>query len=515
MRSVYGRTIFTMAIFILILFVVLGSVYFALANAANRTQQAESLLRSTIEITGLVSNGMSRDRRQIEDANVPGYITFTARSMNSYVWVVNADGDIIYHTGILALAYEKLPKHGPDDIVILPDEFQNKSQHAYCRPASTLKLASVLPTDSSWLVASAPIASSTGAYAGEVLLIQSTVPASWGAFMHTYAVPISFFIAFLIALVIIILLSKRITRPIADLTRTADRVVRGDLSARAGRTKSGAVPSLDDGSEGDLDDLTLLIKTFNTLIERMEVREKERLDFMTSISHDLRTPLTSLKGFVGGMLDGTIPKERFEHYLSIVNQEAGRLQDLVNTLFTVVLSEDRARLSVENIDLDRLIADALDGLEPQLRAARLRVAKKLTASDRGECLVSVDASAILRVLTNILINAIRFSPPGGSIMIRTKRSFDEITVSIEDEGPGILPEDQSKVFEQFYKVDRSRRSEGSGLGLYIAKNLLALHGQRIEAGVSTLGGARISFTLAAAPLTERQFAAGHGLHQVE
>ncbi|HHU12612.1 MAG TPA: HAMP domain-containing histidine kinase [Clostridiaceae bacterium] len=497
MRSIYGRTIFKMAMFILAIFLILGTVYFAISNAANRNQQTEQLQRSAVEVSRIVSQGMSRDRLTIEDFHVTGYITFTGRAANAMVWVINQHGEIIYDTGIPLSTFEKLGQSADGERPLLNPSYLNGEQIVYARTAARTPLRDVLPKDQGWLVASSPLLSTTGAYAGEVMLIQSTIPLTWGAFLQSNAVPLSFLVAFFLSLIIIIWLSNQITRPISDLTKTAEKVYLGDLSARAGVDQEGLVPVLGE-DDGDVDDdMMLLIRTFNTLIEKFEAREKERRDFLNSISHDLRTPITSVKGFVSGMLDGTIPEDRVMHYLTVVKTETDRVQQLINTLFNVVLSEDKSRLRPERFDLNHLMRDSLSGLEPQIREKNLEVSLSLLGDSDGRLDVIADEAAIMRVLTNLFINAIRFTPKGGQIAVESRRGpqNETVVVSVQDSGPGILPEDQGRIFDQFYKADKSRQSEGSGLGLYIARNLLAAHGQRIEAGKSSLGGAKFTFSL--------------------
>lgn len=497
MRSIYGRTIIKMAMFILAIFLILGTVYFALSNAANRNQQLEQLQRSSAEVARKVSQGLSRDRLEIEDFHVTGYVTFTARSTNALVWVINPRGEIIYDTGIPQSTLERLAVAEDGERRLLANLYLNDSQTGFARAASRTPFHDLLPSDQGWLIAGTPLASTTGAYAGEVLLIQSTTPPTWGAFLQSNSVPLSFLIAFFLSLIIIIWLSNQITKPISDLTRTAEQVYMGDLTARAGVDANGIAPVLRDEPSPENDDMMLLIRTFNTLVEKFELREKERREFMNSISHDLRTPVTSIKGFVSGMLDGTIPDDRFVHYLGVVKNETDRVQQLINTLFSVVLSEDKSRLRFEKVDFNALLKQTLVSLEPQLQGKDLTVNSLLHGDQEGHCFVTADEAAVVRIVTNLMINAIRFTPQGGKIQIESRKQIGAsvLTIVISDSGPGIAAEDQRHIFEQFYKADKSRQSEGSGLGLYIARNLLLAHGQPIEVGRSTLGGAKFTFSL--------------------
>ncbi len=501
LKSIYARTLFRVALAILIIFIILGTVYFALFIAATRSQETNYLRRNAEEISAMVSQGMNSSRTAIERSEIPSYISLTASSTDALVWLVNADGEIIYNTGIPVDTFAKLDDPLENrQFYCLPPAAQNHSQMVYSQVARQSEIGQLLPQNHSWMVASAPLGSFTGAYAGEIILLRALVTETNTEFFQNYLVPISFLIAFFLALVVILLISREITRPISLLANTADRVYKGDLSARV------PIPS---GSETDVndehlldpvqddikdDDLILLIRTFNMLIAKFEEQEKDRVDFMSSISHDLRSPITSIRGFVEGMLDGTILEEEREHYLKIVQQESRRLQKLVNELFEMSTIQRKGQMTMGVFDICELVEDVLDSHETQLLEKNISV--DLELSSEGRSLVIGNDEAIQRVLVNILANSIRFCPRDGKIKISSYLTQNNIYhLAIEDSGTGLSEDDIAHVFDRFYKGDKARNSDGSGLGLYIARNIINAHGQVIEAGNSKLGGARFTFTL--------------------
>lgn len=502
LKSIYARTLFRVAFAILIIFIILATVYFALFISARRGQETTYLRRNAEEIAILVSRGMNRTRTAIERAEIPSYISLTGRSTDSLVWLINANGELIYNTGIPATTYTKLQEAIDDrQFYRLPFAAQNRSQIVYSQIARNSELGKLLPRDNSWMIASAPLTSLTGAYAGEIILLRALSADSRIEFFQDNLVPISFLIAFFLALIVILLLSREITKPISLLADTAERVYRGDLSARVPIPSSGVSDNPEDNllssdsEEFQDDDLILLIRTFNTLIEKFETQEKERMDFMSSISHDLRSPITSIRGFVEGMLDGTVPTDQMEHYLKIVQQESIRLQQLVNELFemSTVLRKDNILMSI--FDMNELIADVIDSHEPQLHEKNITLQVALAPDD--ESLVIGNDEAIQRVVVNMLGNAIRFCSLNGKIRISSRITDSKLyQFVIEDNGSGLSDKDLEHVFDRFYKADKARNSEGSGLGLFIARNIIKAHGQMIEAGNSTMGGALFSFTLA-------------------
>ncbi|MDW7659218.1 MAG: HAMP domain-containing sensor histidine kinase, partial [Bacillota bacterium] len=245
------------------------------------------------------------------------------------------------------------------------------------------------------------------------------------------------------------------------------------------------------------DDLTQLVRTMNDMIEKLSNQERNRKDFISSVSHDLRTPITSIRGFVEGMLDGTIPPERHQHYMEIVKQEVLRLQTLINTMFEGSVLETERKLLQTVFDINQVIKEDIIGLESFLAAKKLDVQTDFYGDDDGRLLVIGDREAISRVVYNIVSNAIRYTPDDGIIALSTKRTGrpKEIEVIIDDSGPGISENEYPYIFDRFYKIDKSRTSKGSGLGLYICRTILAAHGQRIHVAHSDLGGARFIFTL--------------------
>ena len=256
------------------------------------------------------------------------------------------------------------------------------------------------------------------------------------------------------------------------------------------------MPQLHDVNAQD-DDLVVLVSTMNTLIAKLEMQEKDRADFTASISHDLRTPITSINGFITGMLDGIIPPDRYDHYLAIVKQETMRLKNLVQTLFDLSTMQQAGVLSKTAFDLNRLIEDDIAGQESMMKDKSIRLTLDLARDGRNQMIVIGDREALSRVVYNVLANAIKFTPHGGRIDVSTSAVMGErhVTVFVEDNGPGIAVDERPYIFDRFYMVDKSRTDKGAGLGLYIARTILSAHGQRISVEESQYGGACFRFTL--------------------
>jgi len=213
-----------------------------------------------------------------------------------------------------------------------------------------------------------------------------------------------------------------------------------------------------------------------------ELRQTERLrrELTANVSHELRTPLTSIKGFAETLLDGAMREEETaRRFLSIINSETDRLVKLVDDLLDLSLLESkRVTLDPKPVDLGGLVTHTVDKLRPIAAHSQLT----LVQSAPPGIVVFADADRLEQVLTNLVDNALKYTPPGGRVEVQVAAVNGEVEVVVNDTGKGIRPEDLPHVFERFYRSDRSRTrgSGGTGLGLAIAKHIVEAHGGRIS-----------------------------------
>lgn len=293
----------------------------------------------------------------------------------------------------------------------------------------------------------------------------------------------------LLSSVLSLVLTSRITQPLHDIGEAARRFGGGDFSARV-------TPSGDD-------EVTRLAETFNSMAVNLESIDKSRSQFMGNIAHELRTPMTSVKGFVDGILDGTIPPEMQHHYLEIVSQETGRLARLVQNML------DITKLEAGEYKVNARAYDVWESLTGVLLANEQRIlAGKVTIDDLAPVptMVYADPDLVQQVVQNLVDNALKFTPPGGNIRFDVKRLQPGIVeVSITNTGEGISPEALPFVFQRFYKEDASRglNAKGSGLGLHICKVLITLSGGTIRVESKHGEWCRFTFTLPEPPQTRK------------
>ena len=262
-------------------------------------------------------------------------------------------------------------------------------------------------------------------------------------------------------------ITERIVHPLKNMTRAAKSFAKGDFSERI--TVTGR------------DEVSDLATAFNNMAESLENLESMRNSFLASVSHDLRTPMTTISGFIDGIQSGAIPKEQHDHYLGVISGEVHRLSRLVNQLLDISRLESGDRkfnfTSFDVAEVSRLI---LLSFEHEIDEKRLDVE---FIAEEDAMFVNADKDAIYQIIYNLCHNAIKFASEGGKFVIKLdKIAGKKIKVSIFDQGQVISKEDAKHVFDRFYKTDKSRGLDksGVGLGLYICKTIVDAHGEIIQ-----------------------------------
>ena len=276
-------------------------------------------------------------------------------------------------------------------------------------------------------------------------------------------------------------ISQRLTEPLKSMATAAKKMARGDYSARVKVRGNNEIADL--------------AVAFNHMAESMEELEKIRSEFVANVSHELKTPMTSIAGFVDGILDGTIPKDRQDHYLSIVSEEVHRLSRLVTKLLLATRMQSGAKdLNLGPVDICSIISSVLVGAEQAIEDRGLEVQVDY-AEDR--VFVLGDRDGLTQVVSNLIDNAIKYNRDGGHLAVTVERFEEKVFVTVFNTGEGIRQEDIPYVFDRFYKADRSRGldKKSTGLGLYLVKSILKNLHQQIAAESSYGNWVRFTFTL--------------------
>lgn len=292
---------------------------------------------------------------------------------------------------------------------------------------------------------------------------------------------IAFILIFALSMVILVIFSICIYKPLTRLMTASKEYAKGNYDYDV-KIKS-------------TDEMRTLANTMEFMAKSYENMYAGQKKFIANISHDFRSPLTSINGYVTAILDGTIPVESQERYLKIVLSETERLTKLTKGLLTLnTIDSNGMILDITDFDLVRVIKDTLASFEGQCGAKNLKVT---FSHDDMDYTVSADQMRIQQVIYNLLDNAIKFSPDNGDIIVDIGNKNDKIFVSVKDFGVGISSENQLKIWDRFYKVDDSRGKDkrGTGLGLAIVKEIITAHNETITV-VSTEGvGTQFTFTL--------------------
>ena len=290
-------------------------------------------------------------------------------------------------------------------------------------------------------------------------------------------------------LVVTTLTTRSQVKPLIDMAQIARNFGRGNYSVRA---------------EGDYrkDEIGELTRAFNAMADSIERSEKLRQEFIANVSHELRTPMTTISGFVDGLLDGTVPEDMREACLKTVSEEVHRLSRLVvkmlelSRLQAKLASPDGALKKTE-FDISEVLRITLLGMEQKINSKSLEVETNIGDE---EVIVVGEKDGIVQVVYNLLGNAVKFADKGTRLTLSLQKSGGKAVVSFSNQGPTIPSEELDAIFERFHKTDPSRSAdkEGLGLGLYIVKSIIKAHGEDILV-TSKDGLTTVTITLALSP----------------
>ena len=288
---------------------------------------------------------------------------------------------------------------------------------------------------------------------------------------------ISALAAIVVAFVIIYFITSNMVRPLQEMVTATQSFAKGDFAAR--------VPVDSDDEVGQL------ATAFNSMAAALTTMETMHRSFTANVSHELKTPMTTIAGFVDGILDGTIPPEKQNHYLRIVSDEVKRLSRLVRAMLSLSRIESgQMTIKPQPVDLNDLVCRTVFTFETPIENKHIQV----VGLDSDPVMVNADPDMIHQVVYNLIENAVKFVNEGGEIQFAYRTEGTMIYLSVRNTGEGIAPEELPKLFERFYKSDRSRSLDktGVGLGLYIVKTIVGLHGGDIT--VSSVQGQYSEFT---------------------
>lgn len=271
--------------------------------------------------------------------------------------------------------------------------------------------------------------------------------------------------AMVFASVVLSLVSKKILiNPLAEINKAAKRFANGEVNKRV------HIESCDEIGE--------LASSFNIMAESLEKVENNRRDFISNVSHELRSPITSIKGFIAGIIDGVIPRDKEGYYLDIVYSEIKRLTRLINDLLDLsAIESGKLKFNMKKNDINELIRLCVINNEQKIREKQIML--KVDLKDQN-CYVKADEDKTMQVMTNLLDNAIKYCGNNGIIRISTYSKGSKVFVEIYNNGPKIADEEIRHIWNRFYKSDKSRTNKVStGLGLPIVRMIIMQQGEEV------------------------------------
>ena len=470
MHRTYFRTFTTTAAMVLVSFLLIGAAFGFASRQVFVSEARESMMTNSREISRMaVAYAAEGDLRSLE---LRMTLSTIGASTNQHIFIVNPSGYIITCSDS-AVFCEHIGKRLDESVTaILPQS----------GTVASLGTLGGFYASEHYTVISA--LTDDGALLGHLFVSKDTVTALsiWETIL-----PLFFFISLIVlclALIFSYASSKYFAKPLRDMADAARRFGRGELNVRVEPTDS-------------TDEIGELTEAFNSMADSLEQSEQRRQEFIANVSHELKTPMTTIGGYVDGILDGTIPKDNEKHYLQIVSSEVRRLSRLVRSML------DLSRLQAQGIDESRktrfdlgdVMSDVLITFEQKINARGLQVSVDLPEKPVW---TKADRDAITQVVYNLLDNAIKFCPVGGNLGLILEQDGQKARLRIRNTGQTIPPEELPLLFDRFHKADKARSAdrEGWGLGLYIAKTIIGAHGGEIWA-TSENGVTEFTFTLPA------------------
>ena len=288
--------------------------------------------------------------------------------------------------------------------------------------------------------------------------------------------------ALIVSMLVALLLSRNEVKPVLRLTDAVRRFGRGEMQTRV------------DAREMGTREMTELATSFNSMADQLEKTERRRQEFVANISHELKTPMTNIGGYVDGMLDGVIPPEEHRRYMEIVSREVRRLDRLVRSMLDIsrMQSEGLPEDKKQRFDLSELVLQTFANFEQKISQKEIECSLDLP-DDPAWTVAGKDA--IAQVIFNLADNAVKFCPQGGELTVSLKKEGGKYLVTVQNSGPTIPAEELPLIFDRFHKTDKSRsKKDGVGLGLYIVKTIIGVHGEDIRVE-SRNGITAFTFTL--------------------
>lgn len=470
-KTIYVKFLIAYALFAVFGFLVVATIVQSMMFEHCRRNRAESLYREATEIANTYAADLYNSETSLQ--SVQKELTALSRYMQAIIRIINPSGRLVVDSSVVLDVNQETVIEGFDPTVTAGtyyttgtffDTFEEEMLTVFAPITANYKV-------NAYVVIHSPM-TALQREAEELLNIAY----------------IMLTILFLLSLIILIFFTELVYVPIRRITTATEQYAAGNMD----------YPLVVESE----DEMGYLAASLSYMAMQIAGAEEDQKKFIANVSHDFRSPLTSINGYLTAMLDGTIPPEMHEKYLHIVQNETERLTKLTNGLLSLNnLSSRGMILEKTDFDINRTIRETAASFEGTCREKGLKIDLVLT---EHIMLVHADMAKIQQVLYNLLDNAIKFSHKGGVVKIETTERGAKVFVSVKDNGIGIPKEDQKYIYDRFYKSDASRGKDrkGTGLGLAIVREIVKAHDENINL-ISTEGeGSEFIFSVPKAEVME-------------
>ena len=467
-KSLFARMLSVYILIIVVSFALVGGIFFEMLKNQYLEKQMDRMIAGAQEINAWATESYYK-RLSIDDFRQQ--LFDKATSEDTVIWLVNSSLRQIYM--IIDPEQKSIMNEGLTYEGTLEILNYTKKGYSFRQTSNNSRMfkGPVVTVAVPWTV--------DNNYVGAIIVHKEMKDLGINALFGQVFLPLALTMA--VATAMVFVLSRHIVKPIRNISFGAMELARGNYDWRV--------------KPSTRDEIGELAVAFNRMAEELKLQDSLRNTFIANVSHELRSPLASVQGFIQGMLDGTIEPEDRDKYLEIVLSETKRMSTLISDLLSLAKIESgKFPMEYSEFDVNELLRRCLLMFEQRIEEKRIDVSVDLCEEKIN---VWADEDRISQVITNLIDNAVKFTGEGGQIKVWTFCTENKVHVNIADTGIGIPAEDQPYVFERFFKVDKSHSqgTPGTGIGLSIVKRIIAQHGETIGLQSEEGKGTTFTFTL--------------------
>ena len=471
-KSLFGKYLRNTMIIVFSSFVVLGSVMMVAFSEYTKNDKRKLLTQSAASMSTIMASiPITQDGAP---ALLSVFVQTFSLNIDADIFVTDLEGNVVLgafanstdRVGKQFVPFESVPKEVVERAAAGSFTGNGKRNGIYEDP---------------YYVVGVPLAASSGdsTPAGAVFAATNASTLTEYQFATFQMFLIAAAAAFLLSFCVVGVFAYRLVKPLRQMSAAAKSLGDGDFSVRVPVTSG--------------DEMGQLALAFNNMADSLSNSESMNRSFVANVSHELKTPMTTIAGFIDGILDGTIPPERRNHYLRITSDEVKRLSRLVRTMLNLSrIDNGELKLRPADFDISETVLSTVLTFEKSIDEKQIDIRGLDTLKPKQ---VHGDEDLLHQVVYNLVENAVKFTNPGGYIQFTVCDSIDRVAVEIENSGSGIQGDELPLVFEKFYKTDKSRSQDknGMGLGLYLVKTIIRRHGGDISVSSAVNQFTRFSF----------------------